>query len=143
MLLYVLFLIHVITLTDAPVSGTSAANKSYVDSQIIVNATPNATSTVLGKIQLTGDLLGSSATFPTVAPGAITLSKLENLSSPSKLIGSGSTSSSPANITLGTSLSMSGTSLNVVPTFSNPTFNGTISGTVVLGVSNGGTGILL
>ncbi len=35
---------------------------------------------------------------------------------------------------------MSGTSLNVVPTFSNPTFNGTISGTVVLGVSNGGTG---
>ncbi len=46
-----------------PVSGTSAANKSYVDSQIIVNATPNATSTVLGKIQLTGDLLGSSATF--------------------------------------------------------------------------------
>ncbi len=131
---------NVITLTDAPVSGTSAANKSYVDSQIIVNATPNATSTVLGKIQLTGDLLGSSATFPTVAPGAITLSKLENLSSPSKLIGSGSTSSSPANITLGTSLSMSGTSLNVVPTFSNPTFNGTISGTVVLGVSNGGTG---
>ncbi len=99
---------NVITLTDAPVSGTSAANKSYVDSQIIVNATPNATSTVLGKIQLTGDLLGSSATFPTVAPGAITLSKLENLSSPSKLIGSGSTSSSPANITLGTSLSMSG-----------------------------------
>ncbi len=37
---------NVITLTDAPVSGTSAANKSYVDSQIIVNATPNATSTV-------------------------------------------------------------------------------------------------
>ncbi len=35
---------NVITLTDAPVSGTSAANKSYVDSQIIVNATPNATS---------------------------------------------------------------------------------------------------
>ncbi len=27
---------NVITLTDAPVSGTSAANKSYVDSQIIV-----------------------------------------------------------------------------------------------------------
>ncbi len=27
-----------------------------------------------------------------------------------------------------------------VPTFANPTFNGTISGTVVLGVSNGGTG---
>ncbi len=53
--------------------------KSYVDSQIIVNATPNATSTVLEKIQLTGDLLGSSATFPTVAPGAITLFQIRKL----------------------------------------------------------------
>ena len=129
-----------ISIADAPIGGTSAVNKTYVDSQITLNATPNATSTVLGKIQLTGDLLGSVATLPTVSPGAITLSKLSNLSAPSELIGSSSTSSAAANITLGTSLSMSGTSLNVVPTFLNPTFNGTIGGSAILGVPNGGTG---
>jgi hypothetical protein len=46
---------------------TQNAVKTYVDTQISTNATPNATTTSLGKIQLTGDL-GGTATNPTV-PG--------------------------------------------------------------------------
>ncbi len=55
-----------IIITDQAVNATDAANKAYVDAQITA-ATPDATSTVKGKIQLAGDL-GGTAAAPTV-PG--------------------------------------------------------------------------
>ncbi len=52
-----------ISIADAPTVGTSAANKAYVDA----NITPNATTTVLGKIQLSGDFDSTStATVPVI-----------------------------------------------------------------------------
>ncbi len=48
-----------------------------------------------------------------VAAGAITLAKMANLSGNSQIIGSGSTSSSPVNLTLGSGLQISGTVLSV------------------------------
>ncbi len=60
-----------------------------------------------------GDLTGSVATAPTIAAGAITLAKMANLSGTSQLHGSSSTTTSPANISLGSTLQMSGTTLSV------------------------------
>ncbi len=54
---------------------TQNAVKSYVDGQIVSNATPDATATVKGKVQLAGDLTGTAAA-PTVTTGAITTPKL-------------------------------------------------------------------
>lgn len=50
----------------APSSGTDTANKDYVDG-VASSGTPDATSSVKGKLQLTGDL-GGTAASPTV-PG--------------------------------------------------------------------------
>lgn len=84
--------------------------------QLSVNLTgvpiPAATSSSLGGIEMLGDLTGSSATAPTVAAGAITLSKMANLSGNSQLIGSSSTSAAPTNITLGPSMSIIASQLN-------------------------------
>ena len=52
------------TITNAPASSTDATTKAYVDN-LVANATPSATSSILGKIQLAGDL-GGSATLPTI-----------------------------------------------------------------------------
>ncbi len=68
----------------------------------------SATSSIQGKIQLSGDLTGSS-TSPTVTAGAITLAKMANLSGNSQIIGSSSTTSTPTNLTLGSGLQISGT----------------------------------
>ncbi|OAZ05185.1 hypothetical protein [Flavobacterium succinicans] len=54
-----------ILLTDAPTGSTDAVNKAYVDGLITSSATPDATTTVKGKIKLAGDL-GGTADLPTV-----------------------------------------------------------------------------
>ena len=55
---------------------TELAVKTYVDNQVTA-ATPNATNTVLGKIQLAGDLAGSNdATNPVITNSAITTIKI-------------------------------------------------------------------
>ncbi len=74
---------------------------------------PPATATTIGGIEMLGDLTGSVATAPTIAAGAITLAKMANLSGTSQLHGSSSTTTSPANISLGSTLQMSGTTLSV------------------------------
>ena len=58
---------------------TQNAVKSYVDGQIVSNTTPDATTTVKGKVQLAGDLTGT-AESPSVAAGAITTTKLADAS---------------------------------------------------------------
>ena len=59
---------------------TQNAVKTYVDNQIVANATPDATSTVKGKLQLAGDLAGtgSSASSPVISNNAISSNKIAN-----------------------------------------------------------------
>lgn len=124
-----------IILQNSPVQSLEAVNKAYVDSQ----STPEATSTISGRIRLAGDLTGS-ATSPVIAASTVTLSKLAGLTATGVLLGSSSNSTSPAQIQLGQSLTMTGSVLDVKPIFNNPILNGSISGSAVLSVANGGTG---
>jgi hypothetical protein len=67
-----------IQIADAPSSSTDVANKAYVDAQLVAGATPDATTTVFGKIRLGGDLAGTStsATNPIISNDAITTAKI-------------------------------------------------------------------
>lgn len=86
------------------VGGIVDATLTYSDS------TPS-----IGRAALTGDVTASAGSnTTTIANDAVTLAKIQNASASSKLLGSGA-SGSGANyeeITLGTNLSMSGTTLN-------------------------------
>ena len=93
---------------SAPTTGNELTNKAYVDTQV----TPDATTSVKGKLQLAGDLSGT-AVAPVVAHNAITNSKLADLSGISQLKGSSSSSSSAADITLGTGLNMTGSKSDI------------------------------
>ena len=57
---------------------TQNAVKTYVDNQIATSSTPEATSSVKGKIQLGGDLAGTgtTASAPKISAGAISTEKL-------------------------------------------------------------------
>jgi hypothetical protein len=59
---------------------TQNAVKTYVDAQITANATPDATDSLKGKIQLGGDLAGtgSSAASPVITNNAISTNKIAN-----------------------------------------------------------------
>lgn len=63
---------------------------------------------------LTGDVTTSGAMATTIANSAVTLAKIANAAASSKLVGSGASGSGAAyaELTLGTNLSMSGTTLN-------------------------------
>jgi hypothetical protein len=107
---------------------------------------PSATASIIGGIQMLGDLTGSVATAPTVAPGAISLIKMANLGGNSQLIGSSSTSSAPADITLGPSMSMTASQLNsaisflssVNPNVTAPTDRPTTSNVFYVGTDGSG-----
>ncbi len=74
-----------------PGSGTEAANKGYVDAQVGGGATPDATASTKGKLQLAGDLSGT-ADLPTV-PG------LAGKADASALTAHTSNTSNPHNVT--------------------------------------------
>ena len=125
-----------ITLTDAPTVSADSTNKDYVDTQI-ASATPNASPAIVGKVQLAGDFdptstatnpviksattliqgklqlagdLAGTATAPLVANLAITNAKIApGINSTLK----GTDSGAVTDITLGTGLSMTGTTLNI------------------------------
>ncbi len=67
---------------------TQNAVKVYVDTQINANATPEATTTVKGKLQLAGDLAGtgSTASSPIISNNAISTNKIADTAvTPAKL----------------------------------------------------------
>ena len=61
-----------ITLTDLPISGTDAANKNYVNQQVLGATVADATTGAKGKIQLSGDLAGTASTPSVITVGGST-----------------------------------------------------------------------
>ncbi len=115
-----------IQLTNAPSASTDAANKAYVDLQIVAGTTQDATNVVLGKIRLGGDLAGPSSTAnnPIISNGAINSAKLASGSvSDDKITGtiSGAKGGTGVNnsgktISLGGNLTTSGANTLVINT---------------------------
>lgn len=66
-----------VTIVDAPIAGTDVANKTYVDN-VVASATPVATTSATGKIQLAGDLSGT-ATSPEIAANKVTFAKMQTV----------------------------------------------------------------
>jgi hypothetical protein len=127
----------------APTLPNHVTNKAYVDSQITNVTVPDATTLVKGKVQLAGDLSGTAATpvintdavtSPKIANGAVLNSKLASMSNPSQLKGSSSLSNNVTDISLGTSLTMTSSTLNVnassLSGFFLPLSGGTMTGAI-------------
>lgn len=91
---------------------------SFTDTDSLnIGFTANGTSTVIGGITaLTGEVTasGSGSVAATISNDAVTLAKMQNAVANSKLVGSGASGAGAdyVEITLGTGLSMSGTTLN-------------------------------
>lgn len=103
---------------DSAVSGGAYTDEQaqdavggIVDSTLVyTDGTPS-----LGRAALTGDVTASAGSNTTViADDAVTLAKIQNAAASSKLLGSGASGigANYEEITLGTNLSMSGTTLN-------------------------------
>jgi hypothetical protein len=92
----------------APVNPFDVVNKTYVDNTLL-NGIPDATTTVKGKVKLSGDLSGT-ADLPVIAPLAVTNAKLNP--GPNSTL-KGTVSGSVDDIVLGSGLVMAGSTLNV------------------------------
>jgi hypothetical protein len=100
----------------------NVTNNAQTQAAIVPNTTPSAGQVLVGNaggtayapVSMSGDATLSSAGALTVANDAITYAKMQNASSASVLLGRGSASGSGnlEEITLGTGLSMSGTTLS-------------------------------
>ena len=130
----------------ADLSGTSrligSGSGAATAAEITLDASLSITGTVLSAStpqNLTGDVT-STGLATTIANGAVTYAKMQNVSANSRLLGSGDAGAGnpPAEITLGTNLSMSGTTLNATVASSGISFrdDANTSITPVIGDAN-------
>jgi len=101
-----------ISIADQPTTSTDAANKAYVDAKVSA-ATPGATTTAIGIIQLAGDLAGT-ATSPEIGANKVTFPKMQTVAS---------------NVILGRSSSGTGNveALTTLPVATLPAFSGDVT----------------
>jgi hypothetical protein len=139
-----------ILISDLPTGSTDAVNKLYVDSKI-QSEVQDATSTISGKIKLTGDL-GGNASAPVINNGVITYGKIQNVSATNMVLGRVSAGSGPVeeisttgsgNVVRATSPILVSPNLGTPSSINLSNANGLpltsgVSG--ILPVSNGGTG---
>jgi len=94
--------------------GAAAGTVTTTGSPASGNLTKFSGASSITSGDLSGDVTTSGTLAATIANNAVTLAKIQNAAASSKLLGSGASGSgSPyAEITLGTNLSMSGTTLN-------------------------------
>lgn len=128
-----------IQITDQPTSSTDVANKEYVDQKSLASF-PDATSVVMGKIRLGGDLAGpsTSATSPIISNGAINSAKIASGAvTPDKIAGiitpeKGGTGIDNGNktITLGGNLTTLGTYTTALTSTGNTSITLPTSGTL-------------
>ena len=111
-----------ITLTPTDISLGSVTNDAQTKAAIVPNTAPsagqllagNAGGTAYAPVSMSGDATLASTGALTIANSSVTLAKIANASTSSKLLGSGASGSGAAyaELTLGTNLSMSGNTLN-------------------------------
>jgi len=93
-------------------NNTTVLGSGTVASPYTINV-PDASTTLKGVIQLVGDLTGT-AINPQIAANAVTYSKMQNVTG-QRLLGNPTTSAAaPSEISLGSGLTFSGTTLNTV-----------------------------
>lgn len=126
---------------------TQRAVKIYVDSVLAaVSASPDATTTVKGRVQLAGDLTGTAdapliadgkITTAKIADSAVSFSKIQNIAA-QKIIGNPTgTTGTAREITLGNGLALNGDTLNVVGGSSGVTSVDTFTSNITVYSTNG------
>ena len=117
-----------------PANPNELANRAYVDGLV----TPDATTSVNGKVRLAGDLggTGTTAAAPVISNSAITNVKMADMSAVSRLKGSNSLSPAVTDVSLDTSLSMSAAGVlsvnsTTLSTIFLPLAGGAMSGPIV------------
>jgi hypothetical protein len=113
---------HDFDLAVADITGLQDALDDKTDATVVPDTAPgagqilvgNAGGTAYAKASMSGDATLASTGALTIANSAVTLAKIANAAANAKLLGSGAAGSGAAysEITLGTNLSISGTTLN-------------------------------